>query len=97
MASTALMKPMLLPAVTTTRLAGRTRMPFSRASFVFERVDQRRQAFDRAVPMFVGCAPNCRAASSASGGGPYDTTPWPSEIVPGVASIQRPTVGMTGG
>ena len=32
-----------------------------------------------------------------SGGGPYDTIPWPSEIVPGLDRIHSPRMGMTGG
>ncbi len=64
---------------------------------VFERVDERRQAFDRTVAVIVerrrriGAPPRC-----ASGGGPYDTMPCPSEIVPGVSAVQRPMIGMTG-
>jgi hypothetical protein len=41
-------------------------------------------------------APKRRAASVTSGGGPYETTPWPSEIVPGTSAIHRETMGTTG-
>ena len=62
-----------------------------------DRLDERGQPLDRPVSM-VGqrCRRTVRAASIASRGGSYETTPCPSEIVPGVSAVQRPTMGMTG-
>ena len=60
-------------------------------------VDERGQALDRTVAM-VGS--DCRRTDapprSPLGGGPYDTTPCPSDIVPGVSAVHLPTIGMTG-
>ena len=59
--------------------------------------DQLGQSLYRAIPMIGQRATNDRTDSMTSDGGPYDTMPWPSEIVPGVSAVHRPTMGMTGG
>jgi hypothetical protein len=61
-----------------------------------ERCDERRQALDRTVAMIRQVIPESTRGSTASRGGWYETTPCPSEIVPGVSAVQRPTMGMTG-
>ncbi len=71
-------------------------MPFSRASLSSMAPTSAGSPSTGPYRWSVNASPKRRAASIASGGGPYDTTPCPSEIVPGVSAIQRPTTGMTG-
>ena len=48
------MNAMFAPAVTTTRLDGRTAMPFSAASLASMARDQRRQPLNRSVVVILG-------------------------------------------
>ena len=96
MAKTAFLNARLPPAVTTTRASGRTRIRFSRSSFCSSAATSGSMPStgpSRWSPLDV---PKLATDASASGGGPYETMPWPSDTVPGVSAIQRLTIGMTG-
>ena len=90
------MNAWLPPAVTSTRLFGLTAMPFSRASLTSIASTSAGSPSTGPYRWSVNVPPNLRAASMASRGGSYETTPCPSEIVPGVSVVQRPTMGITG-
>ena len=71
-------------------------VPFSSASFRSIRSSKGGMPCTGRYLWFSGSLKNSTTPSAACGGGPYETTPCPSEIVPGWARIISATTGITG-
>src|SRR6185503_4625765 len=95
-ASSAFMKAMFPPAVTTTAFDEVSLILFSRASFSPTTSSNGGRPTTGLYLLFSGSLRNSAILAMAEGGGPYETTPCPREIVPGQLRIHSATTGMIG-
>src|SRR5688572_12633390 len=90
------MNAMFPPAVTTSAFSSLKAIPFSLASLLAIASCNRVSPTTGLYLLFSGSFRNSAIFASALGGGPYDTTPCPREIVPGQLRIHSATTGIIG-